>query len=231
MKSASKIGSSTILIAACTMRSRTTGIDSGLFSAVPGFWMNTRRAGNGRHTPIAKVVGQLIQEPVNPVFLNVGQGGRVDTRSAVVRAHRNPRPLQDVPAEDLVMQRVKPSSRIGLGRPVQRMLQGTNRVTHGPHRGGTSRNDGTHRIPLLTDTARERSSGPSLTGGYVVRSARSVLRPPPTPCPAPGPLPGSTPVIGPGRPRRRRALRPGRVSPVPAVTVHAFRDHYAGAVS
>jgi integrase len=28
---------------------------------------------------------------------------------------------------------------------------------------------------------RERSSGPSLTGGYVVRPARPVLRPPPTP--------------------------------------------------
>jgi hypothetical protein len=91
-----------------------------------------------------------------------------------------PRPPHNVSAPDLVMQRMEPTSRIGLGRPVQRMLQGTNRVTDGPHRGGTSRN-GTHRIPLLHRPARERSSGPSLTGGCVVRTARPVLRPPPTP--------------------------------------------------
>src|SRR5690348_6937504 len=35
--------------------------------------------------------------------------------------------------------------------------------------------------PSNTDTAHRRSSGPSLTGGYVVRSAQPVLRPPPTP--------------------------------------------------
>jgi site-specific DNA recombinase len=47
-KSASKIGSSTIFTAACTIRSRTEGIDSGRRSSLPGFGMNTRRAGNGR---------------------------------------------------------------------------------------------------------------------------------------------------------------------------------------
>jgi hypothetical protein len=48
-KSASKIGSMTILVAACTMRSRTAGIDSGLCSSgLPGFEMNTRRAGSAR---------------------------------------------------------------------------------------------------------------------------------------------------------------------------------------
>ena len=36
------------------MRSRTAGIDSGLFSLVPGLGMNTRRAGNGRHRPSRK---------------------------------------------------------------------------------------------------------------------------------------------------------------------------------
>ena len=48
-KSASKTGSSTIFSAACTTRSRTAGIDNGLFSSVPGFGMNTRRAGSGRY--------------------------------------------------------------------------------------------------------------------------------------------------------------------------------------
>ena len=41
-------GSSTIFTAACTTRSRTEGIDNGLRSSVPGFGMNTRRAGNGQ---------------------------------------------------------------------------------------------------------------------------------------------------------------------------------------
>jgi hypothetical protein len=50
-KSASKIGSSTIFSAAPTMRSRTVGIDNGRCSVVPGFGMNTRRAGLGRHRP------------------------------------------------------------------------------------------------------------------------------------------------------------------------------------
>ena len=40
----------------------------------------------------------------------------------------DPRTPQDVPAQDLVPQRVEPSPGIGLGRPVQRMLQGTNLV-------------------------------------------------------------------------------------------------------
>ena len=48
--------------------------------------------------------------------------------------------------------------------------------------------------PSLCAT-RERSSGPSLTGGSVVRSARSVIRPPPTPTRHHAHFPGS-PVIG-----------------------------------
>jgi hypothetical protein len=46
--SASKIGSSTILSAACTIRSATVGIDSGRCSVEPGFGIKTRRAASGR---------------------------------------------------------------------------------------------------------------------------------------------------------------------------------------
>ena len=50
--SASNTGSSTILHAACTIRSRTEGIDNGRISAVfPDFGISTRRAGNGRYPP------------------------------------------------------------------------------------------------------------------------------------------------------------------------------------
>jgi hypothetical protein len=41
-----------------------------------------------------------------------------------------------------------------------------------------------------------RSSGPSLTAGFVVPSAQAVLRPPPTPTRPAIPFPGSSPVIG-----------------------------------
>src|SRR5215813_315875 len=86
---------------------------------------------------------------------------------------------------------------IGLDRPVQRMLQGTDRISRDhpgrPRSGGTSTN-GTHRA-LPTDAAHQRSSGPSLTGGSAVRPAQPVLRPPPTPTRPAVHSPGS-PVIG-----------------------------------
>jgi hypothetical protein len=47
-KSASKSGSITVFRAACTIRSRTVGIESGRRSCEPGFGMKTRRAGSGR---------------------------------------------------------------------------------------------------------------------------------------------------------------------------------------
>jgi hypothetical protein len=48
-KPASKTGPGTILAAACTIRSRTAGIDSGLISSVPGLGISTRRAALGRY--------------------------------------------------------------------------------------------------------------------------------------------------------------------------------------
>ena len=50
-KSASKTGSSTIFTAACTIRSRTAAIASGLRSVLPGLGISTFRAGSGRHVP------------------------------------------------------------------------------------------------------------------------------------------------------------------------------------
>ena len=71
--------------------------------------------------------------------------------------------------------RRKPSSGVGLGRPVERPVQDVDFVI----RGGSS-HTGTHRILSCADP-RQRSRGPSLTGGSVVRPAQSVLWPPPTP--------------------------------------------------
>ncbi|MDF3142082.1 MULTISPECIES: hypothetical protein [unclassified Streptomyces] len=134
---ASKTGSSTIFNAACTIRSRTEGIDNGLCSATPGFGMNTQRA--------------------------------------IVATHRHPRAPQDVPAVDLAPQRVEPPSGIGLGRPVERMLQGSDRIQlQGSRRGGTSRN-GTHQAPphnLRIDEAA------ALPGGRNTAMSRRTTQPP-----------------------------------------------------
>ena len=121
--SASKIGSITDFSAACTTRSRTAGIESGRSSSRPGFGMNTRRAGSGRQRPSPRSAASSSRQPGDPVLLDVGDGGLVDAGRAVVGAHRLPRPLQNVPAVDLVVDRVEPSFGVGFGRPVKRSLQ------------------------------------------------------------------------------------------------------------
>ena len=62
------------------------------------------------------------------MLLDLFDGCPVDTGRAAVAAHRLPRALQDVPAIDLVMERVEPPSGVGLGRPVERSLQFLNLV-------------------------------------------------------------------------------------------------------
>jgi hypothetical protein len=77
---------------------------------------------------------------------------------------------QNVTAADLVIQRVEPSPGIGLGRPVQRMLQGTDRISWDAParslRGGTSPS-GTHRaLPRQTLRTDEAAALPSTSRGH-----------------------------------------------------------------
>ena len=107
--------------------------------------------GRQRTVPaLPQFAGHLIKQPGHPVLLDPGQSGRVNTWRAIVAAHHHPRALKHIPAMDLVCQRVKPSPGIGLGRPVKRMLQSTDRISRDtPARsqsGGTSLT-GTHRAP------------------------------------------------------------------------------------
>ncbi len=99
---------------------------------------------------LLQFAGQLAEQPVYAVLLDASQGDLVDARRAVIPAHRDPRAPQDIPAADLVIQRVEPPPGIGLGRPVQRMLQGTDRIsrdTPARSRSGGTSTTGTHRAP------------------------------------------------------------------------------------
>jgi site-specific DNA recombinase len=185
--------------------------------------------GRQRTIPLLpKPAGQLVQQPGDPVLLDPGQGGLVDARCAVVAAHHDPRAPQNVTADDLVRQRVESPPGISLGRPVKRMLQGTNRIPgdRGSLRGGTS-HDGTHRAPP------DRHCAPTKQRPFPPRrlccpAAQPVLRPPPTPTRPAIHFPGS-PVIGRHAPAANpQAAGPGRASPVPAATLGTFRAPYAG---
>jgi hypothetical protein len=66
-----------------------------------------------RCTVFGQGSGQLDCRLVLP---DLGHGAFVNARCAVVRAHRQPRPPQDVFAVDLVLQRVKRLIRVGLDR-------------------------------------------------------------------------------------------------------------------
>jgi hypothetical protein len=99
--------------------------------------------------------------------------------------------ISGISAVDLVPQRVEPTSRISLGRPVQRMLQGSDRVcrAHRPHRphrlltglhrGGTS-HIGTHRTPRQQRCASTKQR-PFPHRRLCCPPGSPVLRPPPTP--------------------------------------------------
>ena len=79
----------------------------------------------GRERPVAaflQIRGQLVEQPADAVPLDVSDGLPVDASRATIGAHQLPRPLQDVPAIDLVIERMEPTSGIGLGRPVERSL-------------------------------------------------------------------------------------------------------------
>jgi hypothetical protein len=139
------------------------------------------------------------------------------TPGAPLLRHRNPCTPQDVPAQDLVPQRMKPSSGIGLGRPVQRVLQGTHLIHRNPVHdsssigGGTSRH-GTHRAPPQSSTRIHEAV--ALPSPAVMLSARlnqyyDHLRRPPGWLA----LPGSSPVIGRHAPAEPRSL-PGRGGPL-----------------
>ena len=93
---------------------------------------------------------------------------RLPTSScAPVGAHLGPRPLQDIAASDLVVERVESSLAVGLGRPVKRSLQISDSVSS---LGGPSQSRHSPALPCLERV--QRSRGPALPAGYVVPAGR-----------------------------------------------------------
>jgi hypothetical protein len=78
------------------------------------------------------------------------------------------------------MQRVEPTSRVGLGRPVQRVLQGTDRMRGRTSPDSGTSHNGTHRAPPSQRHARTKQR-PFPHRRLCCPAARPVLRPPPTP--------------------------------------------------
>jgi hypothetical protein len=113
-----KIG--TVCRDVCVIRSRTTNRQGAPFRAAGlGYEYPPERH---RMPPVLpQVRNQRIEYPGHPVLLNGIRSDPVDAPRAVIAAHPDPRTPHDVPAQDLVMQRVEPSSGIGLGRPVRRV--------------------------------------------------------------------------------------------------------------
>jgi hypothetical protein len=154
-----------------------------------------------------QLASQLAGQPGHPVLLDNCQGGLAGTRRAVVTAHRIPRPLQDVFAADLVPQRMEPSSRIGLGRPVKHMLQGADPVPVDGRQGGPSRILGTHLSGSPSSCVNEAAALPSPQVLLSCRSDRYYDRlrlPPGTP-------PASRLLTG-----YKTALSHGHRAPAPA---------------
>src|SRR6266498_2207218 len=179
--------------------------------------------------PLPQLGSQLVEQPGHPVLLDLSQRGLVDARSAVVPAHRDPPAPPHVLAEDLVEQRVEPPPGIGLGRPVQRMLQGTDRIPNSRSRNGGTSRTGTHRAPPPQHHAptkqrpfpHRRLCCPV---GSIGTTAASDAHP------ARCPLPGVNRLLDATLQRHLapRVTGPGRASPVPAATIDAFRAPYAG---
>ena len=139
------------------MRSRTAGIDSGRRSPEPGFGMKDPARRERAVATCPEVRFALVEQLGDAMALDLLDRLPVGAGRAAIGAHLPPRPLQDVPAVNLVLERVETSPAIGLGHPVERSLQFSGAVC----RGGNSHAG--HSPNLSLHVTRGRSSGPPLT--------------------------------------------------------------------
>ena len=228
-KSASKTGSSTIFSAACTIRSRTGGIDSGRCSlaGAPGLGMNTRRAGSGRYRPSLSSLASSPSSRATPysstcarVILSM-PGAPLFARTATHARHRTSlRQTLSYSAWNL-----RPGPALA-ARYSACCKARTGSLTRDPFAAELA-------LTALTGPLQDRHCAPTKQRPFPHRrlccpAAQAVLRPPPTPTRPAIHFPRSS-VIGRHAPAAHpQAAGPGRASPVPAVTIDTFRAPYAG---
>jgi len=127
----------------------------------------------GSIVALSKLGGQLVEEFLDPLALDLLDGDTVHARGSPVASNLLPSALQEVLAVDLVVQRVEASARRPLGRPVQLDLE-----LSGLFSGVVSH-------PAFADLSLQpqaRDAAGALPSGRVVLSRPSpVLRPHPTP--------------------------------------------------
>ena len=159
-------------------------------SLEPGFGMNTRRAGSGRYrsssSSSAASSPSSRDTPYSSASAKAGHGQcPAAPRLRRTSSHALPKHIL---AADLAGQRMEPSVRIGLGRPVKHMLQRADPVPTDSRQGGPSRTSGTHRSGPSNVRVNEAAALP-ITGRLCCPAARPVLRPPPTPSRRPAHFP------------------------------------------
>jgi hypothetical protein len=189
----------------------------------------------GPPRPRLQFRGQFVEQAGNPVLLDVRNGLRVDARRTRVAAHQDPRTLKNVSAIDLVVERVEPTSGIGLGRPVQRSLQnldlvwdGVSRHRHSPALSTSIRTDEAAALPPRRLCCPSGSSGttaasdahparhplPGLSGYRARCSGGSSRRPPGR---------GGPPQFPSSRSERSVPHAPGSPSRLHLQGLHRFR--------
>ena len=119
---------------------------------LPGFGMCTRRNGWGRYVPACNCPASSSRKArtdSTPPASIVGDAHAVDSGSALVGGHVNPRPPHHVAAGDLVEEGVEPTCPVLLGTAVEHALQSSNGIQAIGLSDGPSRHLGTHQRPSL----------------------------------------------------------------------------------
>ena len=122
---------------------------------------------------VLEVRFQFVEQLSDAVLLYVVDRLLVHASRAFVSAHQLPHPLQNVPAIDLVIERVEPSLGICLSRPVEHSLQFSSVLPRGYSRHLALTHPSQH--------VRVNEVAPFPSPRSVVRSAQPVHMPPPTP--------------------------------------------------
>jgi len=180
----------------------------------------------GRQRPVPPSRNSAPASPSSrdtPLLLSVRQADTVNAAAAAVGGAHLPPLSSTPPAVDLVEQRMEPSARTALGRPVSACCKALT-LSPDSRQGGPSRNTGAHQSAAPSSRVNEAAALPS-PQVCVLRLDQYYGRPRPPPGRAP--FPGSTPVINGVFRASPQHAPPGRVSPVPAAPSERSAPSYA----